>query len=129
MYQKIRTDEMYKKAERMHLKAIQIRESLSGTEDYLVKIWAKLFTTFIIFLQVADSLRYLAALYYDMEEYGKAEELTLRSIRIKRKLFGPIYSGLGSNYFLLIKVGRLICFLEWNECSCKMMLDSQKYFY
>ena len=38
MLKEIRKDEMYKKAERMFLQAIQIRESLSGTEDYLVKI-------------------------------------------------------------------------------------------
>ena len=47
-----------------------------------------------------------------MEEYGKAEELTLRSIRIKRKLFGPSYSGLESDYLHLIEVSRLICLLE-----------------
>ena len=54
----------------------------------------------------------LADLYYNMEEYGKAEELYLRSIRIKRKLFGPSYSGLESNYLRLIKVSRLIYLLE-----------------
>ena len=30
--------ERYKEAERMHLKAIQIKESLLGTEDYEVNI-------------------------------------------------------------------------------------------
>ena len=47
-----------------------------------------------------------------MEEYGKAEELYLRSIRIKRKLFGLSYSGLESYYLRLIEVSRLICLLE-----------------
>ena len=56
---------------------------------------------------------HLASLYnYDMEEYGKAEELYLRSIRIKRKLFGLSYSGLGSDYLHLIEVGRLIYFFR-----------------
>ena len=56
---------------------------------------------------------HLASLYnYDMEEYGKAEELYLRSIRIKRKLFGPSYSGLESDYLRLIEVSRLIYLSE-----------------
>ena len=56
---------------------------------------------------------HLASLYnYDMEEYGKAEELYLRSIRIKRKLFGLSYSGLEYNYLRLIEVCRLIYLLE-----------------
>lgn len=51
---------------------------------------------------------HLASLYnYDMEEYGKAEELYLRSIRIGRKLFGLSYSGLEYDYRGLIQVSRL----------------------
>ena len=57
-------------------------------------------------------MNHLAGLYYDMEEYGKAEELYLRSIRIKRKLCGLSYSGLEYNYLRLIEVSRLICLLE-----------------
>ena len=47
----------------------------------------------------------LASLYnYDMEQYHKAEELYLRSIKIGRKLFGPSYSGLEYDYRGLIQV-------------------------
>jgi len=79
----------YPEAEKMHLKAIQIKESLLGTEDY----------------EVALSVGHLASLYnYDMEQYHKAEELYLRSIKIGRKLFGPSYSGLEYDYRGLIQV-------------------------
>ena len=47
----------------MHLKAIQIKETLLGSEDY----------------EVALSVGHLASLYnYDMQEYMKAEQLYLR---------------------------------------------------
>ena len=79
----------YPEAEKMHLKAIQIKESLLGSEDY----------------EVALSVGHLASLYnYDMEQYHKAEELYLRSIKIGRKLFGPSYSGLEYDYRGLIQV-------------------------
>ena len=56
-------------------------------------------------LQVALSVGHLASLYnYDMEQYHKAEELYLRSIKIGRKLFGPSYSGLEYDYRGLIQV-------------------------
>lgn len=83
------TMQRFAEAEKMHQKAIQIKESLLGKEDY----------------EVALSVGHLASLYnYDMEEYGKAEELYLRSIRIGRKLFGPSYSGLEYDYRGLIQV-------------------------
>ena len=51
------------------------------------------------------SVGHLASLYnYDMEQYHKAEELYLRSIKIGRKLFGPSYSGLEYDYRGLIQV-------------------------
>lgn len=51
----------------MHLKAIQIKESLLGPEDY----------------EVALSVGHLASLYnYDMNKYIEAEQLYLRSISI-----------------------------------------------
>ena len=51
------------------------------------------------------SVGHLASLYnYDMELYHKAEELYLRSIKIRRKLFGPSYSGLEYDYRGLIVV-------------------------
>lgn len=81
--------ERYEEAEKMHLKAIQIKETLLGAEDY----------------EVALSVGHLASLYnYDMREYSKAEQLYLRSIKIGRKLFGPSYSGLEYDYRGLIQV-------------------------
>ena len=60
-------------AEKMHLKAISIKESLLGGQDS----------------EVAVSLGHLASLYnYDMEEYGKAEILYHRCINICKDLFG-----------------------------------------
>lgn len=85
----IQTMERYEEAEKMHLKAIQIKETLLGAEDY----------------EVALSVGHLASLYnYDMREYSKAEQLYLRSIKIGRKLFGPSYSGLEYDYRGLIQV-------------------------
>jgi len=79
----------FPEAEKMHVKAIEIKESLLGSEDY----------------EVALSVGHLASLYnYDMQQYNKAEELYLRSIRIGRKLFGPSYSGLEYDYRGLIQV-------------------------
>merc|ERR1719150_2455746 len=98
------TMERYEKAEKMHLKAIQIKETLLGLEDY----------------EVALSVGHLASLYnYDMKEYSKAEQLYLRSIKIGRKLFGPSYSGLEYDYRGLIQVYHLTRnyekFLEYQE--------------
>ena len=79
----------YDEAEKMHLKAIEIKEAILGKEDY----------------EVALSVGHLASLYnYDMKQYFKAERLYLRSIMIGRKLFGPTYSGLEYDYRGLIKV-------------------------
>jgi len=87
------TMERYEEAEKMHLKAIQIKETLLGAEDY----------------EVALSVGHLASLYnYDMREYSKAEQLYLRSIKIGRKLFGPSYSGLEYDYRGLIQVYQII---------------------
>ena len=70
-------------AEKMHLKAISIKESLLGEQDS----------------EVAVSLGHLASLYnYDMEEYGKAEILYHRCINICKDLFGATYSGLEYDY-------------------------------
>jgi len=83
------TMERFHEAEKMHLKAIQIKENLLGPDDY----------------EVALSVGHLASLYnYDMKEYLKAEQLYLRSITIGRKLFGPTYSGLEYDYRGLIQV-------------------------
>lgn len=81
--------ERYDEAEAMHLKAIKIKETILGPEDY----------------EVALSVGHLASLYnYDMKEYRKAEQLYLRSIKIGKKLFGPTYSGLEYDYRGLIQV-------------------------
>jgi len=83
------TMERYSEAEQMHLKAIQIKENLLGRDDY----------------EVALSIGHLASLYnYDLEEFNKAEELYLRSIKIALRLFGPAYSGLEYDYRGLIRV-------------------------
>ena len=59
-------------------------------------------------VQVALSVGHLASLYnYHMQEYTKAEQLYLRSIKIGRKLFGPSYSGLEYDYRGLIQVYHL----------------------
>merc|ERR1719158_2325117 len=83
------TMQRYPEAEKMPLKAIEIKESLLGMDDY----------------EVALSVGHLASLYnYDMSEYHKAEALYLRSIKIGSKLFGPSYSGLEYDYRGLIQV-------------------------
>ena len=79
----------FEEAEKMHLKAIQIKEALLGPKDY----------------EVALSIGHLASLYnYDLNEFNKAEELYLRSIDISLRLFGPSYSGLEYDYRGLIRV-------------------------
>lgn len=79
----------YHEAERMHLKAIDIKEKLLGTEDY----------------EIALSLGHLASLYnYDMLLFEKAEILYLRSIVIGIKLFGESFSGLEYDYRGLLRV-------------------------
>ena len=76
-------------AEQMHLKAIDIKETLLGRDDY----------------EVALSIGHLASLYnYDLDEFNKAEELYLRSVSIALRLFGPAYSGLEYDYRGLIRV-------------------------
>lgn len=83
------TMERYNEAEKMHLKAIGIKETLLGGDDY----------------EVALSIGHLASLYnYDLDQFEKAEELYLRSIRIALRLFGPGYSGLEYDYRGLIRV-------------------------
>ena len=83
------TTKMFKRSEQMHLKAIKLKESLLGEEDY----------------EVGLSLGHLASLYaYDMKEYRKAEVLYLRSINISIRLFGLAYSGLKCDYFGLLQV-------------------------
>jgi tetratricopeptide (TPR) repeat protein len=75
--------EKYKEAEKLHLKAIQIKESLLGLEDP----------------EVALSLGHLASLYnYDMMKFKKAETMYKRCINICLKLFGSSYSGLEYDY-------------------------------
>ncbi|KAJ8044165.1 Amyloid protein-binding protein 2 [Holothuria leucospilota] len=79
----------YKEAEKMHLKAIEIKENLLGEDDY----------------EVALSVGHLASLYnYDMTLFDKAEKLYLRSISIGKKLFGPGYSGLEYDYRGLMRL-------------------------
>ena len=83
------TMERFEEAEAMHLKAIDIKETLLGRDDY----------------EVALSIGHLASLYnYDLHEFNKAEELYLRSIKISLRLFGPSYSGLEYDYRGLIRV-------------------------
>ena len=83
------TTKMFKKSEQMHLKAIKLKESLLGKEDY----------------EVGLSLGHLASLYaYDLKEYDKAERLYLRSININIGLFGLAYSGLKCDYVGLLQV-------------------------
>ena len=91
------------KAEQMHLKAIHIKEKLLGKDDY----------------EVALSIGHLASLYnYDMKEYGKAEELHVRSIKLGLKLFGPGYSGLEYDYRGLLRI--------YQELQASLYLQSLK---
>lgn len=76
-------------AERMHLRAIAIKEELLGREDY----------------EVGLSIGHLASLYnYHMNQHKKAEKLYYRSIEISLKLFGKAYSGLEYDYRGLLHV-------------------------
>lgn len=73
----------------MHLKAISIKESILGPNDY----------------EVGMSIGHLASLYnYHMKRHREAEELYLRSIEISLNLFGSAYSGLEYDYRGLINV-------------------------
>ncbi|VDO10032.1 unnamed protein product [Rodentolepis nana] len=66
-------------AEKMHLKAISIKERFLGPNDY----------------EVGISIALLANLYnYHMREYNKAEALYLRSVQISLDAFGPSHSEL-----------------------------------
>lgn len=79
----------YQDAEKMHLKAISIKEELLGPEDY----------------EVGLSIGHLASLYnYHMNQHAAAEKLYFRSISISLKLFGERYSGLEYDYRGLIHV-------------------------
>ena len=65
----------------MHLKAIQIKESLLGLEDYEVNKSLGIFVAYVVkyclFVEVALSVGHLASLYnYDMEEYHKVKSDT-----------------------------------------------------
>ena len=83
------TTKMFKLSEKMHLKAIAIKEAKLGRSDY----------------EVALSIGHLASLYnYDMKKYSKAEQLYQRSITIGKNLFGPAYSGLEYDYLGLQEV-------------------------
>ena len=83
------TTKMFRRSEQMHLKAIKLKETLLGKEDY----------------EVGLSLGHLASLYaYDLKEYQKAEKLYLRSINISISLFGLAYSGLKCDYVGLLQV-------------------------
>ncbi|KAB0793914.1 hypothetical protein PPYR_13534 [Photinus pyralis] len=76
-------------AEKMHLRAISIKEQLLGPDDY----------------EVGLSLGHLASLYsYHMKKHRDAEKLYKRSIDISLKLFGVFYSGLEYDYRGLIHV-------------------------
>lgn len=86
LYQSMRK---YEDAERMHLRAIAIKEELLGREDY----------------EVGLSIGHLASLYnYHMNQHRKAEKLYYRSIAISLKLFGKTYSGLEYDYRGLLHV-------------------------
>ncbi|KAG5877040.1 hypothetical protein JTB14_006520 [Gonioctena quinquepunctata] len=79
----------YEEAERMHLRAIAIKEELLGDDDY----------------EVGLSTGHLASLYnYHMKRHKDAEKLYMRSIQINLKLFGDAYSGLEYDYRGLINV-------------------------
>lgn len=83
------TTKMFKLSEKMHLKAIAIKEAKLGVSDY----------------EVALSIGHLASLYnYDMKKYAEAEQLYQRSITIGKNLFGPAYSGLEYDYLGLQEV-------------------------
>ena len=83
------TTKMFKKSEEMHLKAIKLKESLLGKDDY----------------EVGLSVGHLASLYaYDLGKYKKAEELYLRSIDISTRVLGFAYSGLKCDYVGLLQV-------------------------
>ena len=79
----------YEDAERMHMKAIMIKEEVFGKKSQ----------------EVALSLCHLASLYnYDMGKFREAEMLYLRSIKINLNLFGPTCAGLAYEYRGLINV-------------------------
>ena len=79
----------YEDAERMHMKAIMIKEEVFGKKSQ----------------EVALSLCHLASLYnYDMDKFREAEMLYLRSIKINLNLFGPTCAGLAFSYRGLINV-------------------------
>lgn len=79
----------FDEAERMHRKAIAIKEKLLGKKDY----------------EVGLSVGHLASLYnYHMKRYNEAEKLYLRSIEINLSLFGPAYSGLEYDYRGLMNI-------------------------
>lgn len=68
----------FEEAEKMHLKAISIKEELLGPNDY----------------EVGLSVGHLASLYnYHMKRHEEAEKLYIRSIQIGLDLFGESYSG------------------------------------
>uniref|UniRef100_A0A6P7GD56 Amyloid protein-binding protein 2 n=1 Tax=Diabrotica virgifera virgifera TaxID=50390 RepID=A0A6P7GD56_DIAVI len=80
---------LYDEAEKMHLRAIAIKEELLGVDDY----------------EVGLSVGHLASLYnYHMKRHKDAEQLYLRSIDINLKVFGEAYSGLEYDYRGLINI-------------------------
>ena len=103
------TTKMFKRSEQMHLKAIKLKESLLGEEDY----------------EVGLSLGHLASLYaYDMKEYRKAEVLYLRSINISIRLFGLAYSGLKCDYFGLLQVYSHFTLCCNGQCCLTLVFDA-----
>lgn len=89
---------LYNEAEKMHLRAISIKEQLLGPDDY----------------EVGLSIGHLASLYnYHMRRYRDAEKLYLRSIEINLNLFGSAYSGLEYDYRGLINV-----YTELQDLNC-----------
>jgi tetratricopeptide (TPR) repeat protein len=79
----------YEDAEKMHLKAIEIKRALLDPYDY----------------EVGLSIGHLASLYnYHLHKYDQAEQLYLQNIAISMSLFGHSYSGLEYDYKGLIHI-------------------------
>lgn len=97
---------LYREAEDMHLKAIDIKEKLLGKDDY----------------ELVLSIGHLASLYnYDLKEYQAAERLYLRSINTGIRLFGEAYSGLEYDYRGLVRVyGETGQYLKYAEYQNKL---------